>query len=229
MKITASEILDLASKPQWTGVTAGRVKAMLRRTSGAREGAVVERVRFLEEAAAIPRSPSPTYVHPAETTAARSYRRDKDAVELTSVELMWLQRLPLNPQDVTHDDAQRLAGLAGSISRMKSPASYQLVESVWRPVRELHDQHLAAQRLEMAKHGIPALPESVRGALAEAIHEEHPDWPRGAAYERAGELLAERQGMREREHAVKVRTAEARVQEIEAAASDRRVLVREIA
>jgi len=221
-------VLDFVRKTRWTRATQGEVEAR-KRALRAVAAYSPRRERFLAECDAVPPSSRGTYVHPAGTATSVNYRRENGQEELTPAELVWLQRLPLDPQEVTHEDAARLAGMQSTLSPMKAPSSYQLVSSVWQPVKELHDLREAQQNLEVLQPGLPPVPESASSALAEALQEEHPDWPASAVAAHAEELLAEAADVRARDHARDLHRAESAVQQLAAAAADRVVRVKESA
>jgi hypothetical protein len=169
--MTPKELLAFLSGSNMNG---GRAKSRL--NHGSRAGNLLPRAQreFLEAVRDAPRRPSTAgVVHPEDEAGRAGNRRNKDE-DLTPVELAWLQRLPLDPAAITFDDAVQLAALAGSVSKMKTPASYRLVESVWRPVKDLHDERLAKAELDRARAPLPDLPHTTLEAIAASLEEKHP-------------------------------------------------------
>ncbi len=152
--------------------------------------------------------------HPEQHTARGRYLRDSDE-ELSPVELVWLQRLPRDPKDVTFEEAARLAALAGSISPTKAPSSARLVESVWEPVKALHDKRLAEAKLEQARQPLPSIPDGGLQAITELLVREHPDVSENALSVHAQELLAEFQSTRQHDHQQAVAAAEGAIEAID--------------
>lgn len=64
------------------------------------------------------------------------------------------------------------------------------------------------QRLKSAQDSLPPVPASVSDALAEAVREEHPDWPDAAVGGQVQERLTERLALRDRDHQRAVAGAE---------------------
>jgi hypothetical protein len=164
--MTPKELLDLLSG---SNMNAGKAGARLRR--GANPGSLLPRAQreFLETVRDTPRRTTTAgVVHPEDEAGRVANRRNKDE-DLSPVELAWLQRLPLDPAAITFDDAVQLAALASSVSKMKTPATYRLVESVWRPVKDLHDERLAKAQLEKARAPLPDLPLTTVQAIAASL------------------------------------------------------------
>lgn len=219
---SSNKILEFVAKTRMTGMTQGSARALLIRHGDQAVGTDV--ARFANEVYEIPRATRPTVIHPTQTNTARSYRRESD--DLTPAELVWLQRLPLEPEKVTHDDAARLAGMAGSIERMKSPSSYQLVQSIWNPVREIHDLKVAEENAKLVRESLPPVPESTERALQSTLRSEHPDWPDSAISAHANELLNETLTRRTQDHEQAVRQADETLARLRAEATDRVALER---
>ncbi|SDS21125.1 hypothetical protein SAMN04488570_1378 [Nocardioides scoriae] len=226
--VNSQQILELAGTSRWTRMTHGKLDALERFASTTRTWETASRRKMLDDLRQVPLAPrSAGYVHPEQTAGVQSYRRESGATELTPAELVWLQRLPLEPERVSHGDAVRLAGMAATIDRQTSPSSHQLVQSVWGPVKELHDHQQAAHELEVLRASPPPkLPASVLDALTEALTEENPDWPLAGAQERALELLGQQINERDRYLAAAERALQERITAVENAASERTALVR---
>lgn len=222
--LTSEEILGLVKQTRWGEGPRGRIRALLRfKADGL---GAPERRRFLEEMLTIPVPDRPTYVHP-EHAARPGYRRDGGADDLTPAELLWLQRLPLDPAEVTHDDAARLAALNNSLDASKSPSSKHLVASIWTPVKEIHDARLAQQQLQLLKAGPHPLPESAHGALIEALQQEHQDWPAEGLSGEARRRLTDALDARARAHAGEIAIAQDTIDQVEASRTQRTAVIRD--
>ncbi len=152
---------------------------------------------------------APRYDHPG----ARPVRREPGP--LTPAELVWIQRLPADPAQVSYEDARVLVGLVASVGKVATPGADQfegaqpahndpkaagdsrLVESIYAPIRELHDRAVANIRLEVAQQPLPAIPASTTGALAEAYMAEIPGLRQHEAWARAEEAVADARADRE--------------------------------
>lgn len=73
----------------------------------------------------------PTYQHPGANPAP-----DMPA-QLSAADLAWLQRLPTDPAAISYEDARVLAGMAETLP--PGSADKRLLDSIWAPVRQLHD------------------------------------------------------------------------------------------
>lgn len=197
MMLTPGEITSLVSKPL-TGVTRGRAMALERRER--RQGSVgTQRTReFLAQMAAAPVPTLDTYTHPAV-----GYPQRLDSGPLSPAEMAWLERLPREPAQITFDDAQALASLSASISSMKNRSDRRLVDSVWTPVKELHDRNAAQVQLRNAQRTPTTIPNALP-ALADAIAAAEPSLEPGEAIGRAGRALesAQRSRLERREQAI---------------------------
>lgn len=153
--------------------------------------------RFLVEMEQTARTtPAPTakYLHPADM-ARRLPASSPNSVAKTGLspaDLMWIDRLPRDPEQVSHDDAVTLAGLAREVSPMTNPADSRLVASVWTPVREVHDRRSAqVDAAAAAATPAPNVPSSTLAALADSIESEVPGLTHAEALQRAGASLDE--------------------------------------
>lgn len=233
--VTSNEILE---RIRDTSRPAGVKTAMLQRRVS--RDAFGRRGDFARDMAEVHQpSKGPGYVHPAESSVAqRSLNATRLEVsqaqrgvekptpqELSAADLVWLQRLPLNPAEIKHDDASRLAGLAAASDAM-TPSSRALVESIWQPIKYAHDLREAKHQYERASKPAPTIPRSALGALIDALALEHPDWPEAAVKAHAAALLRDAVADRDAEVANNRAKARAKVEELEAAATDRAALTR---
>jgi hypothetical protein len=190
-----TELLDLLSSSQ---MNPGRAKNRLHHYSKPGNYLPAAQRKLLQAVADSKRVRNASRVsHPDDESRRQQYRRDKDE-DLSPVELAWLQRLPLDPAAVTFDDAAQLAALANSVSQTKTPASYRLVESVWRPVKQLHDERVAKARVEHAREPLTELPDVTLDAIVDALEEEYPGVSRDALRYDAQQIVVDFTDQRDR-------------------------------
>lgn len=224
--VPSNVILDLLGKSHWTGMSSGKAKAMRSRLDKARGERVGARRQLLEDLGSrTDLAPGPQYIHPEKSSS----RLRREADDLTPSELVWLQRLPIDPTKITHDEAARLAAMYSSLSGMKAESSKQLVASIWLPVKAIHDQLAADDALARAKQPLPATPASAGSALEEALAAEHPDWPDAALGTVASDLITKALTRRDEEYQKRVAAAEATVAQLRTEAAERDVLARRTA
>lgn len=132
---------------------------------------------FLKDLADTPsRDPKPTVVHPLDQARRRGTEgragdagpRHTDtalAEELGPVELMWLQRLPTDPAQVSFEDAVRLARMVDSV-RTNTPSG-MLLRSIWEPVDLLHTERVTKARIANLDPPV-TVSQLAYGALTEA-------------------------------------------------------------
>lgn len=209
--MSPKELLALLTNSNMNG---GRAGARL--NYGSRAGNLLPRAQreFLEAVRDTPRRPTTAgVVHPEDEASRVANRRSKDE-DLSPVELAWLQRLPLDPTAITFGDAVQLAALAGSISKMKTPASHRLVESVWRPVKELHDERLAKAQLEKVRAPLPDLPRTTVEAVAASLEERHPGVSQQALMIEARAIVEPFDESRQRDRHRAIESAERKLQQL---------------
>lgn len=205
-------------------------KALSARHSGTRSSTTLPsaQLQFLDDVGRRTNTKDDVPVHPEDRSRLLGDRRDRGA-DLSPVELAWLQRLPIEPTDITFDDAVRLAELARTVSEMKTPASFRLIESIWGPVRELHDERVARAKLKIAQRPIAPLPKSTKDAIEAYLVERSPETsPRALGYE-ADEIIDEYRKQQKAEHARNLERAEKALQTVLAARAKRASLTSEVA
>jgi len=99
--------------------------------------------------------------------------------------------VPTDPAQVSYADATQLAGLSTSLAGTQHASDARLVESVYAPVRELHDGNAARVALTAAQRPAPPVPSSALQALTDAIATEVPTLQPAEALSRAGTQLRE--------------------------------------
>jgi len=138
--------------------------------------------------------PGATYQHPADDPRVRAVKPSEAG--LSGSDLAWLNRLPTDPAKVSHDDAIQLAGLAAGRAGLaaglpgsQAASDARLIQSVWEPVREIHDANAARAALTAAQTSPPPVPSSAVRALADAVAAETPALTPTEALSRAGSQL----------------------------------------
>jgi len=80
------------------------------------------------------------YAHPGDNPAPNM------PAQLSAADLAWLQRLPSDPVSITFEDARVLAGMSAALPL--GSADRRLVDSIWLPVKQLHDTAQAADTVD---------------------------------------------------------------------------------
>jgi len=191
--LTSKQITDVVGAEP-SGLMAGKV-AYLRHSLQTRMGGRTgpdSHHQFLgdvaEQCANVnPNPKAASYQHPADDPRVRAA---KPSDGLSASDLAWINRLPSDPAQVSHDDAIQLAGLAAGLTGVQSnPSDARLISSVWSPVREIHDANAARAALAAAQTSPPPVPSSAVRALADAIAAETPELTPTEALSRAGSQL----------------------------------------
>lgn len=222
--LSTREISDLlAAKPN--GVGAGKVAYLANRERPGTRGWTAKSEKLLRDLqAGHPGVENATkakaYVHPEQAARAADLRRGGGP--LTPVETAWLTRLPTDPSTVPHADATALASLAKDVSPVKHPMDARLVDSVWAPIKEVHDRNAADVALTNARALKPnPVPASVLPAMAEAVKAENDQLSDGEAISRADALIADAVRKRVAEHDAGMSAAHDTVAAIDAARAER--------
>jgi len=129
------------------------------------------------------------YRHPGNDPKAHAPGRG--GTPLSPSDLAWIGRLPSDPTKMPYDDAAALAGLSASLAGTQHASDARLVDSVWKPVQEVHDANAARVALDQAQRSVPDVPSSAVRALADSIAAEVPDLSASEALSRAGTQLRE--------------------------------------
>jgi len=93
--------------------------------------------------------------------------------QLSAADLAWLTRLPASPASISLEDGQVLAGMAQALT--PGSADRRLVDSIWLPLKALHDTALAADtadkagRNPMTSDTPPTTTEEVLASLPDAV------------------------------------------------------------
>jgi len=194
--LTSKQITDLVAADPNEPSVAGKVHYVRRSLTpggmGARVGPASHHALMDDLAAQHPAGTATAeqqYRHPA--ADAKAHAPGRGGAPLTPSDLAWLNRLPTDPTQVSYDAASTLAGLASSLSGTQHTSDRRLVESVWSPVRELHDGNAARVALTAAQRPAPPVPSSALQALTDAIATEVPTLQPAEALSRAGTQLRE--------------------------------------
>jgi hypothetical protein len=206
--LTPSEVIELITAPA-NGAGRGKALFLAQREKRVSVRSTPAQRQFI--AAVMDRQPQDvtTYQHPA--NAARLIR---DGGPLTPAELMWLQRLPTDPAEVSFDDAVTLASIAKSLSPMDDAADLRVLNQVWLPVKEIHDANAARAELANAQR-----------AMADALAAEHPDYPPNATVALANEALNDAITRRRAQHEAALADARATLDRVAEAKTRRTAVV----
>ena len=162
---------------------------------------------------ATPKASRSKVAHPLEHATRAQYRRDQDE-DLSPAELMWLQRLSLDPTKVSFPDAARLAALAQSVSRVQAPGSARLIDSIWLPVKEVHDRRVAEAQRAQAATPLTRIPSTALGAIAELIEQQNEGLDDLAIASRAREVMSTVSTQREDRHSKALASADRALKEL---------------
>lgn len=198
--ISVDRLLKLLDGSQLNPGTAGAWLRRAERSGSSRVPLTDAQKVFLRDVAASEREVVvPT--HPEDEASQERWRRPAGE-DLTDVELVWLQRLPVEADRVTFDDAVQLAALEASIDRMKTPSSARLVASIWDPVKDRFDESVARARVKRIEQ-LTKVPASTRAAIRDAMMDEYPGASEEMVDLKARDLLetftARRQERKERD------------------------------
>lgn len=198
---TSQQILSLFSKDLSPGQFRGAVEGLKRFGFGTNNmgqpGGTVAQQRMVDDLAAIQPPTSPeVYVHPEHDQRAvlvgeRGSRTGAPTHELSPTDLAWLSRLPTDPAQISYNDAVELAALARASSTFADRSSARLIQSVWAPVKEVHDAREAEVALRNAQRPMIQAPSTVLGGLAETVAQENPTLQFDEATMRANNMLRE--------------------------------------
>jgi len=205
--ITSKQLLDLIKDggPTTPGF-AGKVEALRRfgiasKPAGGGGGTVAQRQLFSDLAGVEQVGRPARYAPPAEDAKVTALTGPlppgqlSKGNDLSGADLAWLQRLPSDPSKVTYADAVQLAALSLASSNFADRSGARLVESIWAPVRELHDARAAEVALRNAQQPEWTPPASLCDALADALHAEHPELTEDEAYTRGRRMLSDAQAL----------------------------------
>lgn len=103
--------------------------------------------------------------HPRDMAHRKRQPRRTGDLELTPVELAWLQRLPADPEQVSFDDAVELAAMTFVDRGIGSPST-RLLNSHWLPVEAVFDRREAEYRLQEARRPLHLIPNPVPAVAA---------------------------------------------------------------
>lgn len=182
--ISTQQLVDLLSRPV-SQVTVGRAASM-RMRRGDRAPTPKQEALLSDYEAAKPAAKA-VYSHPA--SGALPPRPDGP---LLASELAWMDRVAppgTDPASVSHQDAQALAAISRGVSPVQHPADARLVDAVWGPVKEYHDQREAQTALDNASSADPPIPSSALQAVSDAVASEHPELQPHEALGRASRLI----------------------------------------
>ena len=183
--LSSKDVIHLTTTPR-TGMHRGKVEFQKQRLQTPRTSEETAQKALLEALITQPAEGLQTYAHPG---------RDAQAVaglspQLTASDLAWIQRLPTEPDQIKYEDARTLAGMAQATPLGSSDR--RLVDSIWRPLEQLHDVAEAKVELTNATAAaVPTPPAATATVLAAAIAREMPALTPDEANARARALLKE--------------------------------------
>jgi len=227
--LTSKQITDAIAQDPNHPSAAGKV-AYLRRSLKSSMGVRTDpasHYQFADDLAAqhTPGAPgAEPYRHPGNDPKAHAPGRG--GTPLSPSDLAWIGRLPSDPTKMPYDDAVQLAGLSASLAGTQHASDARLVDSVWKPVQEVHDAGAARVALDQAQRSVPDVPSSAVRALADSIAAEVPNLQPAEALSRAGTQLREALDKRATVRQQKVLDARAAIARASEAASLRTATTR---
>ncbi len=223
MTVSSRTILDVISKPYGNATRgAAMFEAQQVNGSGPNRGTPAQRDFFDRLVnVQVQAQPDDTYSHPG--TGVLPLRQKGP---LTPVEVAWLQRLPMDPAQISYEDAQTLAAMAQSLQGDQANAdSRRLVDSIWRPVKEIHDRNAAEVEVRNANRSTPQLPDATR-ALADAVASEQPSLLPHEAHARAADMVKQARSTVQQRQQLRVTEAQQKLDTLNQAAAQRTATVR---
>ena len=176
--LSSTDILHLTTTPR-TGIHRGKVMFHQQRLQTPRTGEEAAQKALLDSLVAAPAEGAmQSYAHPGENPTPSL------PAQLNAADLGWLQRLPTEPDKISYEDGRVLAGMVQA-TKLGSP-DRRLVDSIWHPVKQLHDIGQAKANLANADAAaVPTPPATTQDVLAAAIARETPTLTTGEANDRA--------------------------------------------
>lgn len=179
MTLTSAQILSAITLPR-RAMAQGKLEWMRREADHRQRG-------LIEELADASVHRAQVYANPTTYRPSMEQRRDtrggRTNRELSPADLLWLQRLPTDPERVTDDDARTLSAMAAEVA---PPGDKRLVKSIFDPVRRLHDRRQAEAELANLRAATPRpVPSAAQSVLADAILSETPGLTTDEAMSRA--------------------------------------------
>lgn len=182
MTLTSEQLLDLYATPAVTEGLVGRVSALRRFHAGGR-GSASDRLleALVDDAKGLAPTPEPHH----NPTQGWHTLPDGARKPLEPADLIWLQRLPVDPAAVGPEEAKTLARLSSQVSPNSSDA--RLVESIFTPVRRLYESREAAARVKQLQQlkPLPIRESLAVDVLASVIARETPELTAEEATQRA--------------------------------------------
>jgi len=165
--LSSQDVLHLTTTPR-TGIHRGKVMFHQQRLQTPRNAEEAAQRDLLDHLVAQPAEGSmQSYVHPGDNPTPNL------AAQLNAADLGWLQRLPAEPHHISYEDGRVLAGMAQATKLGSSDR--RLVDSIWNPVKQLHDIGQAKANLANADAAaVPTPPPATHDVLATALAREMP-------------------------------------------------------
>ena len=165
--LTSTDIVNLTTTPRG-GLHRGKVEYHRAKLQTPRNSEETAQRALLDHLAAQPAEGSmQAYPHPGDNPVPNL------PAQLSASDLAWLQRLPAEPRDIPYQDGRVLAGMAQATTL--GSADRRLVDSIYNPVKQIHDVGQAKAQLANADAAaVPTPPAATHAVLASAIAREMP-------------------------------------------------------
>lgn len=224
--VTARDLIGTITLDN-TGLNRGRVSRLIERAvgGGGRRRAPESVAAYLRELSASlsADAPPPPFSHPRDAARARRLGAAKapQGGSLSPSDIAWLSGLPVDPEQVSYDDAVHLATLRNAVNSLDPhDGDRRLIEQRWTPVAEVFDR----RSLDAELGGIqtlPLLPNPAR-AVADLLGAELTELNEAELFTRAESMVKEAFELRQGRHQKRVETAQRRRGELDQQAVARR-------
>ena len=182
--LSSTDILHLTTTPR-TGLHRGKVMFHQDRLQTPRTSEEAAQKALLDSLVTAPAEGAmQSYAHPGDNPTPNL------PAQLNAADLGWLQRLPTEPEKISYEDGRVLAGMVQATKLGSSDR--RLVDSIWNPVKQLHDIGQAKANLANADAAaVPTPPPATHDVLATALAREMPMLTRDEVRARARTQLAD--------------------------------------
>jgi len=165
--LNSNDIISLTTTPR-TGLHRGKVLFHRDRLQTPQSTEEAAQRALLDHLVAAPAEGSmQSYPHPGDAATPTL------PPQLSAADLAWLQRLPAEPHHIPYEDGRVLAGMAQATPLGSSDR--RLVDSIWNPVKNLHDIGQAKAALANTDAAaVPTPPPATHEVLAATLARELP-------------------------------------------------------
>lgn len=211
MSLTATKLIEAITEPPSQSQN-GKLMALQRSLPHSD----ILTARLLEELMARDVPAREKYVHPADGVGMEYAPSAGGAVvkhsPLPAADIAWLERLPRDPAQITHEDARELAAMALRVKPASGDA--RLVRSIWAGVDRLHSKRAAEVELRNLQAATPPrLPRDAASRVIGAVLAEAPQLTTEEALTRADRLLQDAVTAREAQRVDRIAEAKAQIAE----------------